>query len=235
MGHSIGNRKSGKAKAKSQGKAPRSGMRRDIAAVVVMAAAVVLGLALIPHSVRDAPLVARGLPVGSNLVGPVGHRLAAAFYGALGLAAMVVPVGLGVFGWKLFRDAPRRVTLIASVAPLVLALSVATLPHLLLAARHLTSFPAGGAVGRVLCTRAEALFSPVGAGLIVGASAVVALIAPVDLRVRKAAALGSRGARAVAALLWSRLREAVDRHREAVAELRAVDALDRARRVEAQA
>ncbi len=210
-------------------------MRRDIAAVVVMAAAVVLGLALMTYSVRDAPLVVRGLPVGSNLVGPVGHRLAAAFYGALGLAALVVPVGLGVFGWKLLRDAPRRITLIASVAHLVLALSVATLAHLLLAARHLTSFPTGGAVGRVLCTRAEALFSPVGAGLIVGASAVVALIAAVDFKVREAAALGFRGGRAVAALLWSRLREAVDRHREAVAELRAVDALDRARRVEALA
>jgi len=235
MGHSIGNRKSGKAKAKSQGRGPRSGMRRDIAAVVVMAAAAVLGLALITYSARDAPLVARGLPVGSNLVGPVGHRLAAAFYSALGLAALVVPVGLGLFGWKLFRDAPRRITLIASVAHLVLALSVATLAHLLLAARHLTSFPAGGAVGRVLCTRAEALFSPVGAGLIVGACAVVALIAAVDFKVREAAALGSRGARAVAVLLWSRLLEAVDRHREAVAELRAEDALDRARRVEALA
>ena len=228
MGTSKENKKSGKAK----GKAPRSGMRRDIAAVVVMAAALVLGLALLTFSSRDAPLVARGLPAGSNLVGPVGHRVATAFYRALGFAALVVPVGLGLFGWKLFRDIPRRITLIASVAHLVLALSVATLAHLLLAARHLTSFPAGGAVGRLLSTRAEALFSPVGTGVIVGACAIVALIVAVDFQVRDAAGLLFRGGRALVGFVGGRLGDAVDRHRAAIAELRAAEALDRARRVE---
>ncbi len=235
MGQSKSNKRSGKPRAKGDGTAPRSGMGRDIAAVVVMAAALVIGLALVTFSAKDAPLVARGLPAGSNLVGPVGHGMAAALYRALGFAALVVPVGLGLFGWKLFRDAPRRITLIASAAHVVLTLSVATLAHLLLATRHLTSFPAGGAVGRALSMRAEALFSPVGAGLIVGACAMVALIVAVDFQVRDAAGLVFRGARAVVALLGSRLGEAVDRHREAVADLRAVEALDRTRRVEAEA
>ncbi len=228
MGHSKGNKRAGSPK----GNAPRTGMGRDIAAVVVMAAALVLGLALLTFSVHDAPLVARGLPAGSNLVGPVGHGLATAFYRALGFAALVVPVGLGLFGWKLFRDAPRRITLIASVAHVVLALSIATLAHLLLATRHLTSFQAGGAVGRLLCTRAEALFSPVGTGLIVGACAVVALILAIDFQVRDAAAFVFRAAHAVAAFVGRRLGNAVDRHRAAIAELRATEALDRAQRAE---
>ncbi len=104
MGHSKSNKRSGNPK----GSTPRTGMGRDIAAVVVMAAALVLGLALLTFSVHDAPLVARGLPAGSNLVGPVGHRLATDFYRVLGFAALVVPVGLGLFGWKLFRCATRR-------------------------------------------------------------------------------------------------------------------------------
>ena len=230
MGHSKSNKRSGKRKEGT----PGTGMGRDIAAVVVMAAALVLGLALITFSSRDAPLVARGLPAGSNLVGPVGHSIAAAFYRALGFAALIVPVGLGLFGWKLFRDAPRRITLIASLAHLVLALSVATLAHLLLATRHLTSFPAGGAVGRLLCSRAEALFSPVGAGLIVGACAVVALILAIDFQVRDAAAFVIRVARAVATFFGARLGGAVDRHRAAIAELRAAEALERARRTEGE-
>jgi S-DNA-T family DNA segregation ATPase FtsK/SpoIIIE len=207
-------------------------MRRDIAAVVVFAAAVALGLALVSFSASDAPLVARGLPAGSNLVGPVGHRMAVGFYRVLGLSALIVPIGLGLFAWKLFRDAPRRITLLASLAHAVLALSVATLAHLLLAGRHLTSFPPGGAVGRVLCTRAEALFSPVGTGLIVGACAVVALIVGVDFQVKDAAGLVFRAARAVALFVGARVGDAVDRHREAVAELRAQEALQRARRAE---
>jgi len=224
-----------KAANRKTGKPPRSGMGRDIAAVIVMAAALVLGLSLVTFSAADTPLVARGLPAGSNLVGPVGHRVASAFYRLLGFAALVVPVGLSVFAWKLFRDAPRRITLVASGAHVVLALSVATLAHLLLAARHLTSFPAGGAVGRALCARAESLFSPVGTGLIVGACATVALIVGVDFKVRDAAALLFRGVRAVAGFIGSRLGDAVDRHREAVAELRAQEALERARRAEAEA
>jgi S-DNA-T family DNA segregation ATPase FtsK/SpoIIIE len=226
----------GNTKKTSAGKAsPRSGMGRDIAAVVVMAVAVALGLALATFSADDGPLVARGLPTASNLMGPVGHRVALAFYQALGYASLVLPIGLGVFCWKLFRDAPRRITLLASAAYAVLTLSVATLANLFLASRHLASFSPGGVVGRALCSRAEALFSPVGTGIIVGACTVVAAIVAVDFQVRDAADLIFRGARALGAFVAARLSGAVDRHRDAVAELRATEALARARRAEAEA
>ncbi len=234
----MGNARSNKRTTGSrgqEGKAPASGMKRDIAAVVVLASAIILGLSLVTFSAMDAPLVARGLPAGSNLVGPVGHRLATASYGVLGFAALIVPVALVVFAAKLFRDAPRRITLIATAAHVILALSVATLAHLLLASRHLTSFPPGGAVGRVLCGRAEALFSAVGAGVIVSACGLVALIVAVDLKLRDAIATVAAGARASTAFVAAHLGNAVHPHREAVAELRAQPALDRARRAEAEA
>jgi len=221
---SPGNRKKGRE---------RSGMGRDIAAVVLLAAALVLGLALLTFSASDAPLVARGLPAASNLVGPVGHRLATFAYHLLGFSGLVVPAALGVFGWRLLRDAPRRLTLVGAAAHLALTLSVATLAHLALAPHHLTSFPAGGAVGRALCSRAVALFSPVGTGLIVGAFATVALIVGVDLKVRDVSGRLLALARAIFAFARAHLGEAVDRHREAVAELRAQDALARAQREEA--
>jgi len=231
MGKVKGNvKKVGKSRS-----VPHSGMGRDILAVAVMAAAIVVGLALVTFSSSDAPLVARGLPAASNLVGPVGHRLAHALYRVIGLAALVLPLGLGVFALKLFRGVPGRFTALASLAHFVLALALSTLAHLFLEGRHLTSFPAGGAVGRVLCGRAEALFSPVGTGLIVGACAVVALIVAVDFQVRKAAGLIVKAASALAGFTGRQFTGAVLRHREAVAELRASEALERARRAEAEA
>src|SRR5919204_782190 len=129
MAKAKGNRRIGAGNGK--GRAPRSGMRRDIAAVVLAAAAAVLFLALLTFSASDAPLVARGLPAGSNMAGPVGHHLATAIYRMLGFAALVVPVGLAVFAWRLFRGAPLRITVVAVAAHAILALSVATLSHLL--------------------------------------------------------------------------------------------------------
>ncbi len=52
----------------------------------------------------------------SNLVAPVGHRIAQAIYRAFGFASLVLQLGLGMFAWKLFRDEPRRLTLAASAA-----------------------------------------------------------------------------------------------------------------------
>jgi DNA segregation ATPase FtsK/SpoIIIE, S-DNA-T family len=233
MGKGKGNRKT--APEKPKGKAPRTGMGRDIAAVVIAAAAAVLGLALLTFSAGDAPLVARGLPAASNLAGPVGHHLATGAYRVLGFAALVVPVGLAVFAWRLFRGAPPRITLLAAAAHLVLTLSVATLAHLVLASHRLASFPAGGLVGRALCRRAEALFSPIGTGIVIGACAVIAAIVALDFKVQDAAALGWRGIAGLFGFVGGRLGAAVERHRAAVADLRAQEAADRARREELEA
>ncbi len=62
---------------------PRSGMRRDIGAVVLLAAAAVAALALATFSSIDGALIARGM-TPANLCGPVGHRAATALYGLLG-------------------------------------------------------------------------------------------------------------------------------------------------------
>src|SRR5512146_539148 len=143
MGKAKANKRAAGTKA-AEATAPRSGMRRDIAAVLILAVALVLGLSLVTFSASDAPLVARGLPAASNLVGPVGHHLATAAYGFLGFAALIVPAALVVLAARLFRARARRVTVIGTSAHVVLAVSFATLAHLFLASRQLTSFPPGG-------------------------------------------------------------------------------------------
>ncbi len=206
----------------------RTGMGRDIAAVLLTAAGLLSGLALATFQALDGQLIVRDLPPASNLVGPLGHHLAAALYKVLGFAALVLPFALVTGGWKLFRGEARRVTLVASAAYLVLILAVATLSHLALASRGLASFPAGGAVGAFLCRRATGLLGGVGTGLAVGTVAVVALIAAVDLKVQAVAGLFWGASSALGAWAAHRTREAVVRHREAVRELRAEEASRRA-------
>jgi S-DNA-T family DNA segregation ATPase FtsK/SpoIIIE len=206
-------------------------MARDVGAVLLAAAGVASGLALATFSSLDAALLARGL-TPSNLVGPVGHRAASILFDTLGFSALVLPVALSVAAWKLFRGAPPRITLVSAAAYAALTLATATLAHLLLAARTVASFPAGGMVGAFLAVRAVRLFSPVGSVLIVSAAALVSLIVATDFKLQRAAAGAWRALRGLAGFLRARAREAVERHRRAVAELRAEEEAERSRRAE---
>jgi S-DNA-T family DNA segregation ATPase FtsK/SpoIIIE len=217
-----------------RGGSPRTGMARDIAAVVLLAAGLAIGVALTTFSALDGALVARGL-APTNLIGPVGHRLATFVYEVLGFSALVVPAGLVAAAWRLFRGAPPRVTALSATAYAVLTLSVATLAQLLLARHALASFPAGGMLGAFLGAHAGRLFSTVGSVILVAAAATVALIVAIDLDVRRTAAGAWGLAAAASRFLSGQLATAIDQHREAVAELRGEERAERAHREEAEA
>jgi len=214
----------------SGSKSGKTGMRRDVIAVVLLALGLSLGLALATFSALDGQLIARGLPPASNLVGPVGHKVAAAFYGWLGFAALVLPVALCTASVRLFRVAPLRITLIAAGAYAALTASVSTLAQLLLAGQKLASFSSGGHVGAFFARHGEALFSSAGTSILALTCATVALIVAADFKVQRAAGLAAASATAIFGYVGGRLQGAVDRHREAVAELRAEEAEERALR-----
>ncbi|HEX8908736.1 MAG TPA: DNA translocase FtsK 4TM domain-containing protein, partial [Anaeromyxobacteraceae bacterium] len=219
--------------AKGASRAPPTGMARDIGAVVLLALAAGSALALATYSSLDGSLIAHGIAPG-NLVGPVGHRSARGLYGVLGLAALVLPFGLGTAAWRLFRGATPRITIVGAVAYTVLTLSVATLAHLALAGHLGLPFPAGGAVGAALARACVRLFSTWGGALVVTAVATVALIVATDLKVQAVGAGLLAAARGALGFASRRLSDAVDEHRTAVAELRAEEAAERARRAEAE-
>ncbi len=213
----------------------KTGVGRDVVGVALLALGVAVAISLVTFSALDAPLVAHGVPPASNLVGPAGHHVAGALYRALGFSALVLPAALCAAALGLFRGEPRRVTLVASAAYAVLVASMATLFQLFLAGRKLASFPPGGLVGRFFSARAESLLSTVGTALVVGACALVALIVATDLEVRRSLALLVAATRNLGTFLSSRFAEALDEHRRAVAELRAEEAAERARREEEEA
>jgi len=249
MGRPKGNRRlSGRDRpkkggdAKGSNKAPRTGMARDIAAVILGAAAAGGGLALATYSSLDGALIARGF-TPANLVGPAGHQLSTFVYGVLGFSALVLPFGLGAAAWRLFRGAPPRITVVSALAYTALTLAAATLAHLALGARSLAPFPAGGAVGAALARASEGLFSTWGSAILVGAAGLVALIVAADVKphdlvvaLGAVARLLARAGRALLGFTSARVSEAIDEHRAAVADLRAEEAeLRAAREAEAAA
>ena len=229
MGKQKLNRKSEKSRGERSG---RTGMGRDIVAVALLALGTVLAIALVTFSVLDGQLIAHDVPPASNLAGPVGHHVALALFRVLGFSALVIPVALVVTAISLFKGQSPRLTLIGTGAYAVLTASVATLAHLFLSGRALASFAPGGAVGRVFCSRADALFGSVGTALVVGAGAVVALIVATDVKVQKVWAVTWAAIRAAWGWTLAKIADAVDRHRVAVAEMRAEEAVERAREEE---
>jgi S-DNA-T family DNA segregation ATPase FtsK/SpoIIIE len=220
---------------RGRGSSPvRTGLARDIAAVLLLALGAASALALSTFASIDGALIARHLSP-SNLIGPVGHRAASAVYRVLGFAALVVPCGLVTVAWRLFRGATGRFTAVGALAYTSLTLCLATLSHLLLARFELASFPAGGAVGATLAAQSVALVSTTGSVLLVAAAATISLIVATGLKLGDAAALAWGGLTALAVWLRSKLGAAVQEHREAVADMRAEDAAERERRAEAEA
>jgi S-DNA-T family DNA segregation ATPase FtsK/SpoIIIE len=207
-------------------------MGRDVLAVGLLALGVSLAIALVTFSSLDGQLIAHDVPPASNLVGPVGHHVARALYRVLGFSALVLPFALVLTAVSLFRGQSPRLTLIGSGAYAVLTASIATLAHLFLSGRELASFAPGGAVGRIFCTRAESLFGSVGTALVVGAGAMVALIVATDVKVQEVWAVAWAAIRAAWGWAVTRIADAIDRHRVAVAEMRAEEAAERAREEE---
>ncbi len=244
MGNPRGNRRlsgrersrrgeSASAEPRARG-APRTGMARDIAAVVLLALGAGAGFALTTFSALDGALIARSLPP-ANLIGPVGHSVATAVYGVLGFAALVVPVGLVTIAWRLFRGATGRLTAVGSGAYLALTLCLAVLSHLLLGRLDLAAFPAGGGAGAWLAVRSVRLLSTAGSVLVVTAVALVAAIVATDLKLRDVARWTWQAFAALFGFARARLSDAIDEHREAVAELRAEEQVERVRRAESEA
>lgn len=219
---------------RSTSPSPRTGMARDVGAVVLLALAAASALALSTFSSLDGALIARGIEP-ANLCGPVGHRASAGLYGVLGLSALVLPFALAGAALRLFRGAPPRLTLVAAGAYAVLILSFATLAHLALEGRVGVSFPAGGLVGAAVSGFSERLLSTWGTAIVVVATGTASLIVATDLKVRAVVGAVAGLFRTAAGFLSSRVADAVEEHRAAVAEFRAEEAAARAERAEAEA
>jgi S-DNA-T family DNA segregation ATPase FtsK/SpoIIIE len=162
---------------------PRTRSKRgaELLGLLAFAVALMLLIALATFSPRDpAPFFkAGGEGSARNFIGPFGAFLAELLVRQLfGLAAHLLPLVLGLLGWKLFWFRPIEAPYTKAVGILLLLLSLTALFSLSFGTVDVDSEPvrAGGAVGELLAGTLVADFSRTGAYIVAATSLFVALI-----------------------------------------------------------
>ncbi|HEY0880641.1 MAG TPA: DNA translocase FtsK 4TM domain-containing protein, partial [Archangium sp.] len=159
-------------KALTQKKMQHSGTgRRAIGGVFILAFSVMSFLAVATFDAHD-----RVGPGFKNAVGPVGHAIAEALRGLLGICAFVLPVvGMYAAGILFVGDREkRRWPQATALALLLVAGSI--LAQLMFKEDATWAHAPGGLIGRELGGLLTALFSTVGTVVLVSATAAVAFI-----------------------------------------------------------
>src|SRR5205809_187625 len=178
-------------------KSGAAGTRHEMAGVVLLTLALLLGLSLLSYSPRDPILFEESFHPESvqNLIGQVGMTLATGVFAAVGGVGYLAPIALGILGSRCFLRGGLGVTLRSAggFTALVLFLSM-------LLALHLSGVPtissgwvqeglAGGHVGGALSGLLVTYFAPVGAHIVMIAGLLLSVLVamPVSL-----VALGQR-------------------------------------------
>jgi len=159
----------------------RSNRGAELVGLVAFALALMLLIALATFDPRDpAPFFKAGASESArNFIGPFGAFLAELLIPQLfGLAALLLPLALGLVGWKLFWCRPIEAPYTKAVGNLFLLLALAALLSLTFGTVGFEGEPvrAGGAVGELLSGLLVADFNRTGAYIVAATCLFVALI-----------------------------------------------------------
>ncbi len=160
---------------------PRSNRGAELLGLLAFALSLMLLIALATFDPRDpAPFFKAGASEAArNFIGPFGAFLAELLIPQLfGLAALLLPIALGLVGWKLFWCRPIEAPYTKAVGNLFLLLALAALLALTFGTVGFEGEPvrAGGAVGEVLAGLLVGDFNRTGAYIVAATSLFVALI-----------------------------------------------------------
>jgi DNA segregation ATPase FtsK/SpoIIIE, S-DNA-T family len=218
-------RTGGKRKARASGGANAAaksgdgqGRRREILGVVLLALGITLALALWSFTPHDRTLLEEGYPATHNLIGPVGHHLAAALLGTIGLGAFVVAAALLAGAIACFARRRIHLTVIEVAGYVVLTIFGAALAHLTLRELRPLHHAPGGAVGAVAGELLRSGLNTTGAVIVASAVAVLALMVASDFTVARLLGTAGRGLVTLLERTGPFLRGHWARHREARAE-----------------
>ncbi|MGD8897288.1 MAG: DNA translocase FtsK 4TM domain-containing protein [Acidobacteriota bacterium] len=182
---------------------PRTRSKRgaELLGLVAFALALMLLIALATFDPRDpAPFFkAGGEGFSRNFIGPFGAFLAELLIRQLfGVAALLLPLVMGLLGWKLFWCRPIEAPYTKAVGIGLLLLSLTALFALSFGIVAFEDEPvrAGGAVGELLAGMLVADFSRTGAYIVAATSLFVALI--LSTQFSFSTVLGAVGARLLA-------------------------------------
>jgi S-DNA-T family DNA segregation ATPase FtsK/SpoIIIE len=159
----------------------RSMRGAELLGLVAFALALMLLIALATFDPRDpAPFFKAGVDgPARNFIGPFGAFLAEMLIPQLfGLAALLLPIVLGLLGWKLFWCKPIEAPYTKAVGNAILLTSLAGLLSLAVGTVSFEGEPvrAGGAVGEIVSSLLVADFNRTGAYILAATALFVALI-----------------------------------------------------------
>jgi S-DNA-T family DNA segregation ATPase FtsK/SpoIIIE len=151
----------------------------ELIGFVCIMAAVLIGLALISYSPRDAAFNVSGVAAddhpAKNWIGPVGAYTADLLFQVFGFAAFLLPVALGILGyrWCRSRAIDSQIATVAGYVLLLLSLpSLLTLTHI---PDVRGAVPAGGVLGTLVSHGLQSGFNFWGALLVAMAVLIVSL------------------------------------------------------------
>jgi DNA segregation ATPase FtsK/SpoIIIE, S-DNA-T family len=141
--------------------------------------AILMGLALLSYSPRDASFNVSAQPLGArpaqNWVGPAGAYTADFVFQVLGYAAFLLPMGIFALGLRWFRSRPIDSAIAALIGYALLVLSLPALLNLWRIPEVRESIPPGGFLGGIVATGLEHALNSVGAHVVALAALIAAL------------------------------------------------------------
>jgi DNA segregation ATPase FtsK/SpoIIIE, S-DNA-T family len=154
---------------------------RELLGLCAFAAALLLLISLATYDPRDPAAFFKAGASGParNFIGPIGAFVAELLVPQLfGFAAVVLPIGLGLLGWKLFWCQPLRAPITRVVGTVLLLASLTALLTLSLGTITMRGEPvrAGGAIGELWATTLRSGASEIGAFIIVITAVLVSFV-----------------------------------------------------------
>ena len=141
--------------------------------------AVLMGLALISYSPRDAAFNVSGTAAEDhptrNWIGPVGAYTSDLFFQVFGFAAFLLPVAIGLVGWRWIRSQAIDSQWATLTGYVLLLMSLPSLLSLVRFPEVRGALPAGGLLGTVVSHGLQSGFNFWGAVLVAVAILIVAL------------------------------------------------------------
>jgi S-DNA-T family DNA segregation ATPase FtsK/SpoIIIE len=196
--------------------APKTNWLQELLGLCAMGAALLLLISLGTYDPRDpAPFFKAGdSSPARNFIGPFGAFIAELLVPQLfGFAAIVLPVSLGMTGWKLFWCKPLKAPATRLVGASLLMLSLTGLLTLAVGTVSMRgeAVRTGGAIGEIAAGTLRTSIGAVGAFIVLGVALLAATLLSTQLSF---ASIAQGGGAALAARLRS-LRTAVLHYREA--------------------
>jgi len=140
--------------------------------------ALLMAAALFSYSPRDASWNVSAPPIEggatANWIGPVGSYSSDAMFSLLGFAAFLVPIAIGILGWRWFRSRALQSPTATMIGYALLLLSLPAMLSLVKFPDVRAAIPAGGFVGTLLANALSAGFNK-GAYLVAGAVLITAM------------------------------------------------------------